>query len=89
MTLEELLEEVKDRGLLVNNLFQLDDGSWQCNLRKVDGVQWVCCAFALEPTPHAAILEALSKPLDFPAIEVGLLPADKPRLTLRDIGLKK
>lgn len=31
--LETILAEIWDRGWLVNNLFQLDDGTWQANLR--------------------------------------------------------
>jgi hypothetical protein len=33
MTIEDLLDEIADRGWLVNNLFQRADGSWQANLR--------------------------------------------------------
>ena len=32
-TLETVLAEILERGWLVNNLFQLSDGSWQANLR--------------------------------------------------------
>lgn len=31
--LETLLEEIAERGWLVSNLFQRDDGTWQANLR--------------------------------------------------------
>ena|SRR3984885_5125433 len=33
MDLTNLLDEISERGWLVNNLFQLDNGSWQANLR--------------------------------------------------------
>jgi len=31
--ISDLLDEISERGWLVNNLFQLDNGSWQANLR--------------------------------------------------------
>lgn len=34
MTLPELFAQCRERGLRVNNLFELDDGSWQANLRR-------------------------------------------------------
>lgn len=37
MTIEQLLSEVQSSGLLVNNLFQLDDGGWRCSLRDESG----------------------------------------------------
>lgn len=33
MTIEDLLAEIAERNWLLNNLFQLSDGSWQANLR--------------------------------------------------------
>lgn len=33
MTIEDLLTEATDRGWRLNNLFQLDSGLWQANLR--------------------------------------------------------
>jgi hypothetical protein len=30
---DQLIEELSERGWLLNNLFQLDSGLWQCNLR--------------------------------------------------------
>lgn len=33
MTVDDLLAEVEERGWLLNNLFQIDDCTWQCNLR--------------------------------------------------------
>ena len=33
MDLTNLLDEISERGWLVNNLFQLDNGTWQANLR--------------------------------------------------------
>jgi hypothetical protein len=90
MTLEELLQEVKDQGLLLNNLFQLDDGRWQCNLRQDKGDHWLCCAYAIASTPQLALLEALAKPRDIAAYEVIFFAHQKPKpLTLKDIGLKR
>jgi hypothetical protein len=91
MTLEELLQEVKDQGLLLNNLFQLDDGRWQCNLRQDKGDHWLCCAFSIASTPQLALLEALAKPRDI-ACTVDSATINDPRLkqlTLKDIGLKR
>lgn len=31
--IDPLLTECAERGWLLNNLFQLDNGTWQCNLR--------------------------------------------------------
>jgi hypothetical protein len=33
LAIDTLLEELAERGWLLNNLFQLDNGTWQCNLR--------------------------------------------------------
>lgn len=33
MSIETLLTEISERGWRVNNLFQLDNGDWQANLR--------------------------------------------------------
>lgn len=54
--MNELLAEIADRGFLVNNLFQLDDGSWQCNLRSPDHLftDW-----SRGPTPIIALSLAL------------------------------
>lgn len=33
--LPDLFREIKTAGWLVNNLFQIDDDTWRCNLRRV------------------------------------------------------
>jgi len=33
MTLDELLKEVDECGLMVNNICQLEEGGWQANIR--------------------------------------------------------
>lgn len=33
MTIDDALKEAANRGLLLNNLFQIADGSWQANFR--------------------------------------------------------
>jgi hypothetical protein len=35
-SIPKLAKQANDLGLRVNNLFQLDDGSWQANLRSPD-----------------------------------------------------
>ena len=54
--MNELLAEIADRGFLVNNLFQLDTGEWQCNLRSPDHMftNW-----SRGPTPIIALSLAL------------------------------
>jgi hypothetical protein len=91
MTLEELLQEAKDKGFLVNNLFQLDDGQWQCNLRQEVDNGYYAGGWAIATSPHLALLEALSKPVSFHTQnerQVTLSQTLK-RLTLEDIGLKR
>lgn len=58
MTLESLIAEARARGLRVNNLFQLDDGMWQANLRDVKGTYF---NFGEGPTPEIALNNALAK----------------------------
>ena len=53
--MDKLLEDIKARGFLVNNLFQYDDIFWQCNLRDQDGE---CSAFALGKTANEALYNA-------------------------------
>jgi len=68
-SIETLLTEILDRGWRLTNLFQLDDGRWQANLRTDTYVT----EFARAPTP----LLALSLAID--AIETATpLPADEP-----------
>lgn len=57
MTLEELLAEISESGWMVNNLFQLDNGRWQANLRKG---QWFT-DYGKGDTPHKALNMAMDK----------------------------
>lgn len=63
--LSELLSEIKAYGWLVNNLFQIDEETWRCNLRRVlyarePGVasKWFH-EFCDGPTPEAAVGKAV------------------------------
>lgn len=55
MTIEDLLAEVTKRGLRLNNLFQLEGGSWQANV--TDGERY--WEFGKGETAIAALLAAL------------------------------
>ena len=55
MTLEEALAEVASCGLLVNNLFQQENGEWTCSLRDRDNG----ADFATASTPQQAVMGAL------------------------------
>lgn len=54
-TIESILDEIAESGWLVNNLFQLADGSWQANLR----TSTLATAFGRGPTPTSALDEAI------------------------------
>jgi hypothetical protein len=54
-SLPAILAEVSAQGWLVNNLFQLDDGSWRADLR--DATRFT--RFGNGPTPSAALDAAL------------------------------
>ena len=56
-TLETVLAEILDRGWLVNNLFQLSDGSWQANLR----TNLLATEFAYGATPLEALALCIDK----------------------------
>ena len=51
MTLDEILTTLTASGWLVNNLFQLADGSWQANLRNDSSAT----PFGFGPTPAEAL----------------------------------
>lgn len=34
VTLDQLIKEVQEQDFLINNLFQISKGVWQCNLRR-------------------------------------------------------
>lgn len=54
-SLPDLLDEISARGWLVNNLFQLDDGTWQANLRTATHVT----VFAYATGPRLALAYAI------------------------------
>ena len=56
-TLETVLAEILERGWLVNNLFQLSDGSWQANLR----TNLLATEFANGATPLEALALCIDK----------------------------
>lgn len=64
MTIEQALEVAASRGLLINNLFQLADGTWQCNTRlagkEPSTQQFTRGATALEALEKAIALHAPS-----------------------------
>jgi len=53
--LEPLLDEIHDRGYRLSNLFQLDSGLWQANLRSATHYT----DFGRGHTPEAALSEAI------------------------------
>ena len=55
MTLTDLFDEVSERGWLVSNLFQLDSGVWQANLR----TSTHHTDFGRGPTPEIALQFAI------------------------------
>ena len=57
MTLPEALDEIAANGWLVNNLFQLNDGLWQANLRR----ERFFTEFGRGPAPEAALEAAMAK----------------------------
>jgi hypothetical protein len=59
MTIEELIQEVANRNLRLNNLFQLDNGRWQANI--TDGSRF--WEFGKGATAGEALIAALQKTL--------------------------
>jgi len=55
-TLDELLAEITHAKLRVSNLFQLDDGTWRCNLRN----STLAFSFYDHPNPTAAVRGAIA-----------------------------
>lgn len=56
-SIEELFAEIGEMGWLVNNLYQLDDGSWRANIRRG---QWFT-QFGKGDSPMEAMSEAMDK----------------------------
>jgi hypothetical protein len=62
--LDALLQQAASRGLHINNLFQRQDGSWQCNLRPA-GDAGPAQKFALGATAADALARCLAEmPID-------------------------
>lgn len=55
MPLSQLIADANAEGWLINNLFQLDDGSWQANLRSATHIT----AFGVGPDPTTALTSAM------------------------------
>ena len=60
MSVDALLQQAASRGLHINNLFQRQDGSWQCNLRPAAG-DGPSQRFAVGGTAAEALALALSE----------------------------
>lgn len=60
MSVDALLLQAALRGLRIMNLFQLDDGRWQCNLRPLNG-GGPSQRFAVADTAAEALAKALSE----------------------------
>ena len=56
--METVIKELNARGFRVNNLFQLDETYWRCNLR---GIEETFFDFAEGKTPQEALQKALAK----------------------------
>lgn len=82
MTLEQLLERVSAQKLRVNNLFQLQDGTWQANL--TDGEQF--WDFGRGAVPGEALANALVKAAEGPGAK-GIVGAQATSLTAEELGL--
>ena len=63
MTIDDLVFEIQLEGLSVNNLFQLEDGSWRANLRGWPNEKHTeyFHEFATGPGPTEALEEAFEK----------------------------
>ena len=61
VTLDQLVKEVQEQGFLINNLFQLEDGSWRCSLLQLLKSQPISKGFyeyGDGSTPEDALLNA-------------------------------
>jgi len=72
LKLDALLGYANEMGLLVNNLFQLDDGSWRANLRTPEPISdkgEFFFEFGNGDTPQAAMFNALQRAVDSGKVE--------------------
>lgn len=76
-----MFAEIEAAGCIVNNLFQLTDGTWRCNLRFRDPARaqanWVY-EYSDAPTPEGAVMLTLRK---F-GCNVSLMPEQSPGVML-------
>ena len=56
--MEDIIHQINARGFQVNNLFQIGDNYWRCNIRDSSGGFF---AFANAPTAKEALAGALEK----------------------------
>jgi hypothetical protein len=86
MSIESILSEIAESGWLVNNLFQLSDGSWRANLRNENMVTY----FGEGPTPAIALDEAIiNLPSAIPIRQQSATYSiEKPINILETLGLK-
>lgn len=61
MTLEALIADIAAKGFKVTNLFELDKGDWQANLRTGPGFLCKFYEFAVGATAQEALASALKK----------------------------
>lgn len=76
-TVESLLPDIAASGYLVNNLFQVDSGMWQANLRRKEP-HTGAAAFAYGWSPGQALEAAYARMLrDHPPIPTAPPPKDE------------
>ena len=56
--MEDIIELISSEGFRINNLFQLDETYWRCNLRDSSGGFF---DFGVGKTPKEALVDALSR----------------------------
>ena len=85
-SLDSALEEIAERGLLLNNLFQIDTAYWQANLRTAND-QWIT-GYGRGLTALSALesaLEQIAYKIDKPAV---IATTEPPRSILADLGIE-
>ena len=61
--MEDIIKQINTRGFQINNLFQIGDNYWRCNVRDSSGGFF---AFANAPTAKDALAGALEKTKEGP-----------------------
>lgn len=89
--MDELFAELAGDGWLVNNLYQLDDGSWRCNLRRPDTDGDWFTVFAEAPSAYDAIAECMDQrqEAEFVVIKAQGFTIDTTKPSLLSLGLAK